>query len=37
MHDFDRDEKNPVTRRLLESTLKFLDLKLERIQANTKI
>lgn len=28
MHDFDRDEKNPVTARLLEATLKFLDLKL---------
>lgn len=32
MHDFDRDEKNPVTMRLLEATLKFLDLKLERIK-----
>ena len=29
MHDFDRDETNPVTMRLLEATLKFLDLKLE--------
>lgn len=30
MHDFDRDEKNPVTSRLLEATLKFLELKLSR-------
>lgn len=30
MHDFDRDEKNPVTTRLLEATLKFLELKLPR-------
>lgn len=37
MHDFDRDEKNPVTMRLLEATLKFLDMKLERFQANAKI
>lgn len=28
MHDFDRDEKNPITERLLEATLKFLDTKL---------
>lgn len=28
MHDFDRDEGSPVTARLLEATLKFLDLKL---------
>lgn len=28
MHDFDRDEKSPVTERLLEATIKFLDLKL---------
>lgn len=28
MHDFDRDEKSPVTARLLEATIKFLDLKL---------
>ncbi len=27
MHDFDRDTKNPVTMRLMEATLKFLDLK----------
>ena len=37
MHDFDRDEKNPVTMRLLEATIKFLDMKLDRIQANAKI
>lgn len=37
MHDFDRDEKSPVTARLMEATLKFLDMKLDRIQANTKI
>lgn len=30
MHDFDRDEKSPVTARLLEATVKFLDLKTER-------
>lgn len=30
MHDFDRDEKNPATARLLEATIKFLDLKLDR-------
>ncbi len=30
MHDFDRDEKNPVTARLLEATLKFLEQKLPR-------
>lgn len=30
LHDFDRDEKNPVTTRLLEATLKFLELKLPR-------
>lgn len=30
MHDFDRDTKNPVTMRLMEATLKFLDLKLDR-------
>lgn len=29
MHDFDRDEKSPVTVRLLEATVKFLDLKLK--------
>ncbi len=28
MHDFDRDENSPVTARLLEATVKFLDLKL---------
>lgn len=28
MHDFDRDETSPVTARLLEATLKFLELKL---------
>lgn len=28
MHDFDRDEKNPVTARLLEATIKFLNLRL---------
>lgn len=37
MHDFDRDEKNPVTVRLMDATLKFLDMKLDRIQANEKI
>ncbi|MCI9023561.1 MAG: alpha/beta hydrolase [Dorea sp.] len=37
MHDFDRDEKNPVTARLMEATLKFLELKLDRIQASAKI
>lgn len=26
MHDFDRDEKNPVTMRLLEATLKFMEV-----------
>lgn len=30
MHDFDRDTKNPVTMRLMEATIKFLDLKLDR-------
>ena len=30
MHNFDHDEKNPVTARLLEATLKFLELKLPR-------
>lgn len=30
MHDFDRDEKNPATARLLDATLRFLDLKLPR-------
>lgn len=30
MHDFDRDEKNPITMRLLEATLKFLEQKLLR-------
>lgn len=28
MHDFDRDEKNPITARLLEATVKFLEAKL---------
>lgn len=28
MHDFDRDEESAVTARLLEATVKFLDLKL---------
>ena len=28
MHDFDRDETSPTTARLLEATVKFLDLKL---------
>lgn len=28
MHDFDRDESSPTTARLLEATIKFLDLKL---------
>lgn len=28
MHDFDRDEANPVTTRLLEATVKFLDQRL---------
>lgn len=31
MHDFDRDEKSPVTARLLDATVEFMNQKLERV------
>lgn len=35
MHDFDRDEANPVTLRLLEATFQFTELKLSAISSES--